>query len=353
MNKNNYFNDITELFIKAKKAENIEVNPHSKAATREMLSYKIDQMKSNKQDAPKEGFWKTWKKQLIGVPASLLAIFVVVFAAQNMQITIPKEDFTPSGTQETDTETTTDSIYDEAESDSPIIEDAEKPEPKVEPELMVIDYDETQPTYYTPRAPVQEPQTQEPQQPAQQTLPDYQDTSATEEATEQFTAQSAQGWPTNEISTGGEDATSPGTDQPQTETPAQQPQQFIDYDPTQDQTTPEIYIYSNATEIPANTVNQLMDGEILIDQQIDPTDEDGNKQTDTINHFREPFSPTEPDFDINALEKTENPDNLSNVNVHYLNDAQVAVEVTTNNNESRWYLYEEINGNWTVTQKFD
>ncbi|MFC1810488.1 hypothetical protein ACFLZH_03225 [Patescibacteria group bacterium] len=352
MNKNNYFNDITELFIKAKKAENIEVDPHSKAATREMLSFNIDKIKTGKTPAePKQGFWKTWKKQLIGVPASLLALFVVVFAAQNMQIAIPKEDFTPSDTQE---ELAADSIYSETEivyeSDSPIIED-------VEPELMVIDYNESQPTYYTPKpqVPVQEPQTPAP---AQEILPTHQDTPK-EDKTEQFTVQSAQKLPTNEISTGGgadDQSTDPQTSQPDPQPDPQPDQQFINDDSTQDQTTtPDTYtpIYPNASETPAGTVNNLMDGEILIDQQIDPIDKEGNKQTDSFTHFREPFSPTKPDFDINALEKTENPDNLSSVNVHYLNDAQVAVEVTTKTNETRWYLYEEIDGNWTVTQKFD
>jgi len=345
MNKNNYFSDITELFLDAKKREDIQVNPHSKAATREMLSYKIDQMKASPLSSPKEaGFWSKWKKQLIGVPASFLAVFAIVLAMQNMQISMPTQDFTPTTTPDEQT----------FEEDTAIIEDAQ---PFEEREIKEIQEKEIEPLVIDYSKASQGSSTQ-PVVETQKILPTYQplsvpkvnDTPAEPVETEKLTTQSAQSWPVDDPSPEPAVTAAP---EPQPEPEPTYTPQYIQADapaPTEEAKIPEPQpepatvtepvIIPQATEISTETVHELMQDDILIEKE------------DELTHYRTPISSTEPTFDINALEKIENPDNLSNVNVHYLNGEQAAVEVITGN-ETRWYMFEELNGTWTVTQKFD
>jgi len=319
MNENSYFKDIIDVFLRAKKAEDIDINPHFKAATREMLSYKIDQLKAPKIKDPK-GFWNKWKKTIIGVPASLLAVFVVVFALQNNQITVEKDDFSPSNTN----------ILDEAEimegiMETPKIEDAEKPEERhVKIQPLVIDYSDTgndnvvipptpQPVYKQTYVPTTGG-------PITSDTPVILDDPKPTKTVEPLP-----------------------TPQPETYTePTTAPVEYIDIT-EEPEPEPEVttkILIEQVDEIPSQRVQEIIKDDILIE-----TDE-------AVNHFREPISPVEPNFDKTVLEKLEITDSLSSVNVHYLNEDQVAVEVT-DSNETRWYMFEEMNGEWAMTQKFD
>jgi outer membrane biosynthesis protein TonB len=292
MHDNSYFSDITELFLTAKKAENIEVNPHSKAAIREMLSYKIEQLKKGAET--QETFWSKWKKTLIGVPASILAVFVIVFALQNSQINMPRE------TEGGDIINEADLI--ETVEDSAVIKDIEKPEKRtVKVDPLVIDYGDAA-------------------KPVQSTTP--------KTSTQQETV-------TEEPVLLSVPTTTPvplPTPQP-TNTPISEPVN----EPT---VTQPVTMPAPSQEIPTEKVKEIIDNGIMI------------QSDENITQFREPISPIAPDFDKTALEKLNITDNLSTVNVHYLNEDQAAIEVT-NQDGTRWYMVEELNGNWTVTQKFD
>lgn len=140
MNKN-YFSDITELFLKVKKEENIQIDETAKADIRKMLQSKISEMKTGdtyerlEPLAPEKSFWSMWKNQLIGVPASLAAIALVVYAASNINVSIPKEDFSP--TRDTQTNVTQVELKEPAqpyEFDRPLVKTAKG--------TLVIDYSE-------------------------------------------------------------------------------------------------------------------------------------------------------------------------------------------------------------------
>ncbi|MFC1599870.1 hypothetical protein ACFL3T_02475 [Patescibacteria group bacterium] len=376
----NYFSDITELFIKAKKAENIDVNPHSKAAIREMLAYKVDEIKSA-EEAPEKGFFSKWKFQLVGVPASVFAVFMVVFAFQNLQITMPKEDFAPTTASEV---ATSESIFGETELtedvDTPVIEDlpTEVKESKPKPELLVINYGETtktgggyvppsytqpvvQPVETTVESAVEPVPTHKPYV-APVSTPTY---IAPDKQTEEKETTTKPG-----VSTGGAFSVYTPTESNDTYTPP-----ATEY--TAPQTAPTFDIYTPTTEngytmisddsldlgeipriplpevdIPQydfnpNDVNSMMDGNIPLPKTNAP--EEGG----TVNEFRNPFNPLVHTFDAEALNTIEKPDTLDNVNVHYLNRDQAAVEVNDDDGSTRWYMFEDRGGSWTVTQKFD
>jgi hypothetical protein len=343
----NYFSDITELFIKAKKAEKINVNPHSKAAIREMLAYKIDQIKTSAAE-PKEGFFSKWKFQLMGVPASLFAVFMVVFAFQNLQITMPKEDFAPGATEGSSMEQS------EAEStfvsDTPVIEEIEiKEEPELKsqpkPELMVIDYGTTStptpktgggtytPPSYTPPAETVDPPALVAPVVESPTLIQPEPITTESVLNETYTP------PT---------VTSP---QPTPTPPTGGGVTYISNDPTEgEDLTPKLVIPPKVDmpgfELNPDTVHNLMDGSIALPKAQEPSEEGA------INEYRDPFNPLVPEFNAEALNTIEKPDSLSNVNVHYLNNSQAAVEIVEDGT-TRWYMFEDRAGTWTVTQKFD
>lgn len=349
----NYFSDITELFIKAKKAENIEVNPHSKAAIREMLAYKVDQLKTSK---PAEtGFFAKWKYQLVGVPASIFAVVMVAYAFQNLQISMPKEDFAPTESNES---LTSESIFGESEiqvetamteSDTPVIKDIEKPKP----ELMVIDYGESapkpQPTYVSKPAPVVQPVTETAL--VKTAEPQVTETAKVVDAAPAVVKKTPtyiEPQPTTTkpgISTGGAFSvyTPPSTTDNSGYTMISN-----DLDKEIEATSivplPEIDIPQNKIE--PMEVQNMMEGSI----QLTPLD--STSETGTINEYRQPFIPQASDFNTDALNAIEKPDSLSNVNVHYLNKSQAAVEVIENDT-TRWYMFENIEGTWKITQKFD
>lgn len=314
---NNYFSDITELFIKAKKAENIHVSPHSKATIREMLAYKIDEMKIA-EEAPQGSFFNKWKFQLMGVPASLFAVFLVVFAFQNLQVTMPgategsslernevqtEATAEVSGTSEASEAIVKDiPVIEEADaeiSDEAIVEDI----PSIQkPELLTIDYS-------TPKT-------------------GGGDLSSTYNPTTETTQPDVAPYvvPVTLIAP---------TKQPTQETPTTT-NDVVDttYKPLP---VPEV----DVKKIEPEAINDMMDSEILLPNP-----------DESINEFRDPFNPLVPEFDTEALNTIEKTDTLDNVNVHYLNKDQAAVEIIEPDS-TRWYLFEAIDGKWTVTQKFD
>jgi len=392
----NYFSDITDLFIKAKKAEKIDVNPHSKAAIREMLAYKVDEMKQADM-TPEKGFFAKWKYQLVGVPASLFAVFMVVFAFQNLAIIMPKEDFAPEATEGSSMEQSEAeiNIFGEPEiKDTPVIEEVtEVSSPKPKPELLVIDYGETvQPqTSTTPKTGggyVPSSYTQPVVQPTETVEPTFKPyvapvatpkvtvpkvttpkvTSPTEIEPEETTSTTTPG-----VSTGGafsvytptteETFTPPSTNYDDS---TQSDPTFDIYTPTSDgygytliseekEETGDIYVVpvpeANIPNLDMNpdVVNDLMQGNIPAPS---PGTSNENKDQGSINEYRDPFNPHVQTFDTEALNTIEKPDTLDNVNVHYLNRDQAAVEVV-DDNSTRWYMFETQNGTWKVTQKFD
>lgn len=163
----NYFGDVSQFFLRAKKEENFVLDAKIKNSVREKLSLKINEIKnpvsektqeevqpvSNYSDytikriveeaTVKRDFWSIWKRQLISVPASLAALTLIVFAANNFNFTLqPKETFLPK------TEKTSDlaaSLLDtkapeENTADSAMIADAINKQPEANnPDILVLD----------------------------------------------------------------------------------------------------------------------------------------------------------------------------------------------------------------------
>lgn len=344
---NNYFSDITELFIKAKKAEKIEVNPHNKAAIREMLAYKVDEMNTAK-EAPAGNFFNKWKFQLMGVPASIFAVFLVVFAFQNLQVTMPKEDFTPEGANEGQIEI--EAKQDPIVKDIAIIEEADEQAPKPKPELLVIDYSETTQPIAQPTA-TSQPKTQPIKTGGTDTPPVYQPAEVADQpyiapVEEQKTAQSTQDYTSNsensQPSTGGGETT---YTPPTTSGGYTMISEDLSDTDTTIYTVPAPEVDVPKYDINPDEVGDMIDGGMLL-PKTEPDD------TEAINEFRDPFNPLVPEFDTEALNTIEKTDTLDNVNVHYLNKDQAAVEVIEDDS-TRWYMFETIDGKWTVTQKFD
>ncbi len=317
---NNYFSDITELFIKAKKAENIDVSPHSKATIREMLAYKIDEMKIA-EEAPQGSFFSKWKFQLMGVPASLFAVFLVVFAFQNLQVTMPgATEGSSLERSEAQTEVTTEvSGTSEASEavveDIPVIEEVNEPAPIQKPELLTIDYSQPKtgggdlPPTYNP--------------PTETTQPDVAPYVAPYVAPITPVKQPNDSPPSAPTTTNEYIMISETLDDVDTT-----------YKPLP---VPEV----DVKKIEPEAINDMMDSEIPL---LNPDE--------GINEFRDPFNPLVPEFDTEVLNTIEKTDTLDNVNVHYLNKDQAAVEIIEPDS-TRWYLFETVDGKWTVTQKFD
>lgn len=357
MNKNNYFGDITELFLEARQAEDIQVNAHAKASIREMLAYKIDQINvRNSENESGENFLSKWRYRLLGIPASIFAVLVVVMAVQNMQISMPKEDFTPAANDPVT-----------FEEDIPVIEDVEEMEVrKLKPELLIIDYGESAPTSSAPTssAPTSSSVSNATSLPSNEPLPSKppiktggglieEPIPSVPQAVKTTTTQTTTN--TNAESsgttTGSTGTTATGTT---TSTPTQPTTNYtmISLDPSEKQsenlTIPEKTPY---LVTPNNNINTQTVQDQLVKTPAVKVD-DGNS-TDKINTYKPALLYQDVTFTEKALENIENPDNLSNVNVHYLNDSQAAVEVSDNSGSTRWYLFEDIQGNWAVTQKFD
>ena len=328
---NNYFSDITELFIKAKQAEKINVSPHSKAAIREMLAHRADEIKAA-EGAPTGSFFSKWKFQLMGVPASFFAVFLLVFAFQNLQITMPGategSSMERSGAQ---TEATAE-VSGTSEASEVVVEDVpvikEVDVLQVKPEPLTIDYSEpkTGGTYTPPAVktgggpdtpPVYTPPTKTIQPEAAPKVAPY---------VEPYVA------PVKQVK------------QPAVNNPIPTNEYIMISETLDDVDTtykplplPEV----DVQKIEPKAVNKMMNSGIPL-----PNPDDG------VNEFRDPFNPLVPEFDTEALNTIEKTDTLDNVNVHYLNKDQAAVEVVETDS-TRWYMFEAIDGQWTVTQKFD
>jgi len=95
----NYFSDITDLFLQVKKEENIQIDKTAKEQIKQMLQKKINGnlnvQKGTQQSRLETSFLSTWKYQLLGIPASVFAFILVVFAVTNLNVSIKKENFTP------------------------------------------------------------------------------------------------------------------------------------------------------------------------------------------------------------------------------------------------------------------
>jgi hypothetical protein len=146
---NNYFSDITDLFLDAKKEERINVDPQTKNAMREMLKYKISEAKGEVQathDRPNfMDIFKRWKYQLVGVPATLAVLVLGVYAANNLGVFFPKEE--PEAGTDTLSESTAEMIAAEtdealvAEKDKAFFRRVTKPS-REDNKLLVLDVDE-------------------------------------------------------------------------------------------------------------------------------------------------------------------------------------------------------------------
>jgi len=140
MRKNsNYFGDVSQLFLKAKKEEEFDIDPSIKNEIRKSLNSKITEMKhpaavqEQVKKAQISDFWNRWRYQLVGVPASLFALMMIVFAANNFHFTMQKEDFSPTTTRnnEPQTEIQASVLDTQTETTEPAVE-------KPKPELLVL-----------------------------------------------------------------------------------------------------------------------------------------------------------------------------------------------------------------------
>ena len=344
MAKNHYFSDITELFLKAKEEENIEPNPHTKATVREMLVYKINEMKAA--PAPRENFFNKWKFQLIGVPASLFGLVLIVFAATNLKFTIPKEDFTPTTEKAPaqEVEMIIEKPQQEPEKDRPIVKTAVKPDLSETPsrtlkklpvvstrggEEVVVEEpveETTVKTVFKPK--IEEPTLttpiliitpEEPEESLDQDIP-----------------------------------TEPVVEEPAIEEePIEIPTKPILIDPPKID-TPEPLLAEPITTPPITTA-PLAEKALVVDYTENAQEfvekVEMQEETYDVFYYRDSELLKEPIFDKEQIIKLTGASDPSAVNVYYTEEKQVVVEVKENGT-SKWYLFANVNDIWTI-QKYE
>ena len=438
----NYFGDVSQFFLKAKKEENFVLDPKIKNELREKLSLKINEIKNaviekDIQDIDETpvsgGFWTLWKRQLISVPASLFALVMIVFAANNFNFSLQtKEDFSPTTEKTTDLQTT---LLDTTVPDSALIAETTPVETE-KPELLVLNINELGSNSTLPernlnkyQPPAETPKTTEPavyqsqttttteQQPANQQTEKIVSSTSQQNNNTTSTASTAATAPKTQTSTQSKTTTSTSTTaqtaQPSnttTTSSAQTTQQSVsetqsdtssDTTATQTQTEqPETITTQPASTtppaeiisaIPATTgtitaTQQLEDQTVLpetvtsaatminLNADLIENAEVGFQTTAytlvktslndyikdntvlvqkvrtreyTINYYTNSSGQKQPEFDRSIIAEVTSGKSPSAVNIYYISETQVLVEVIEGTTK-KLYLYENKGEGWTV-----
>jgi len=361
----NYFSDITDLFLKIKREENIQINEEAKAEIREMLQAKIIKIKDDAiqnaqiDDSLKQPFWVTWRYQLFGIPASLFALVLIVFITSNLKVSIPKEDFSP--TRENTANKTVVETAKQTESDRPLV--------KTAPGLMVIDFSEDNKN--------------------SRSLNDFSVTTVTETITQDQAKQEENVFriPRIEYSNGQifivsektETASTP-VDSLDAEIPADQAttQTSATQIPQTSDTTTIDTIKSLDTSIPVTTTAPLetptaesLDTNIPttttpLNTNISATAIAPNESLNIITPelipetilpqivypvytYRDETLKTQPAFTKENLAKLTKSKTPESVTVYYVGSAQVVVEIEEAG-ITKWYLFDNIKGTWIISK---
>jgi hypothetical protein len=415
MNKNNnYFSDVTDLFLKAKNEEKIKIDPKSKAEIRSTLTNKIAELKGVPEDTTAEthtgssfaNFWNRYKYQFLGVPATVFAIMAIVYAANNIMFTIPKEDYSPKGSQNSqesqlapenqDTQKNQNERNEpesppeqarkaENEQDEPVFETLPEGEIK-EPELLVLDINEMgskEETRRLNKLPEKEPeeimtgggelpenetqnlkdnvkseqQTEEPekQQTEEQQSPD--ETSETKETKDEKSAQKITATRSDD------EADQPKQDQPETENQTleqTQPEPDEPADELQTQETAaddkpqELKVLTPQERNPSlatNTGEKTVSLESLYTSKPAEPVKTVNDEV-AVNYYLAPEVEVSPEFDGEILKEITGDFKSGIANVYYLSEEKVVVKVQQDD-ASKYYLYEKNeSGEWT-TRKYE
>ncbi len=385
MNDKHYFSDITELFLRAKKEEQIEVNPQIKNAVREMLKYKISEIKGTKniaQDKPDIfGFFRKWRYQLVAVPASLATLIIVVFAASNLRLTIPKEDLA-TDIQQADkiAQTEIDKSYsliadleaedeiDPTETDRALLQTVSKPDNKP---LSINVNDKT-----TTRTLNKIPQTGRENYIADNT-PDVPDSKEllSSEAILDFDfilpkTESAEKSSDDVVEKPQETLPGESSDEPTKEVadePTSEPETYIaSIDEEDTRSAEEIVadeaVQEEATEPKAEFTTSSMIAVLPEEEQTlkriyTEKEQIFVKQTREesypVYYFRNSSVDIAPKFDESLLKNISEKSLPSSMTVYYTDDDKVLVEMALKEDSAtKWYLFEKVNDTWTI-QKYE
>lgn len=381
-----YFDDITELFLEAKKEEQIEVNPQVENAVREMLKYKISLLKGPGKLTPDRpdifGFFRKWKYQLIGLPASLIALIFIVFAASNLQFAIPKEDLvtqktTPAEADEPYTlqAELADEEVDVAEADRALLRTVKKSDVKP----LTIDINDLGKINSRALNKIQQSETGTETESATPAVPeskellssgtiiDYNDIDFVISKPEPVTAKKIADEESAEVlpeDTASEESPDEEDDLPETqpepeadeitpteliqeEEPIAQPDENISEEapsptgeftaslmiavlPAEEQTLKRIYTQQEQTFVKA------------VEEEAYP-----------VYYYRDSSITTVPSFDESILKNIAIKTQPSSMTVYYTSDDNVVVELQLEGDTTvKWYLFSRVNGAWTI-QKYE
>ncbi len=322
----NYFSDITDLFLKVKNEENIRIDETAKAEIRSLLVSKIATMKSpdtSETENAKPSFWSTWKYQLFGVPASVFALVLITFAASNLKISMPKEDFSPINTQP-EKNAVVESIT-EKEKDRPLVKTAQKlvidygEQPREERSLNRISTVEEEPVKVTPEIKIPETEysnnqilvLNEPEEKQEETV-------KTEVEPEKIAI----------IAT-----TATKTPSLEEDIPLDEPEKIAE--PVAE---PVIVAVSNTDPILTTT------------QVAAPVTSLTTEKSDyPVYVYKDEELKTQPAFTEEKLAKLTRSKTPESITVYYVEDKHVVVEIEENE-VTKWYLFDNIEGEWTLSK---
>lgn len=383
MNKH-YFSDITDLFLRVKKEENIPIDAKAKESIKTMLHKKINEMKNadtyeNLEPlGGKQSFWATWKRQLIGVPASLVAVMVIVFAMSSLQPTIPKDDFSPR--QDEPTPPATEEAVEEHVFDRPLVKTAHNPETTASEERQG---DRSLNREERPRetnVPTETPVTYEDTRQEESSLFDdipytagqtfilqtTEDETAHEDTDAQETEQTDQPEQTTEeqatdIQTEADDNTESDAE---TSTDGEQDIQTEDITNKSVQESPESQETQETQEpqdsleadIPLDTVTEIQDTLEPQEPTLDVLDDSIAAQVKQpvqtaypVYVYKDESLEESPAFSKEKLAKLTKSKTPDLVSVYYVESNRVVVEIEEND-ITKWYLFDNVDGTWTISK---
>lgn len=356
MNKN-YFSDITDLFLKVKKEENIQIDESAKAQIKQMLQSKIREIKfkTTESQGPKQSFWNTWKTQLVGVPASLAALALVVYAATNLSVSIPKEDFSPPRNTDTavNQETQEESSQVKSEFDRPLVKTAEG--------TLAIDFskDEKE-TRALNKVPEKTTEVQIPSQPTTKgeqkntfQVPKIEiDDSPTLILDEKEPEVTDNPKVEEEQKTVVEPVNKPEPEEIVTETQETQESQVPIIQPTRIEDPTAVGIKTDSldldADIPLDEAKTISTGggAVTSTESIAPIKEDNQFP---VYVYKDEALKSNPSFSKEKLAKLTRSKTPESVTVYYVTDNQVVVEIEESG-ITKWYLFDNVSGTWTISR---
>jgi len=346
----NYFGDISQFFLKAKRQEKIELDPEIKNRIKSSLELKIQDLKYQpiepiEEPMPVErinpvekvSFWHTWRYQFIGVPASLFALLLIVFAANNFKFPLsPTKTIEDKPTISATPEKTTEKIE------------------KSKPELLVLDINDmgkrTLNEFAETTTQKSQPSTTVKTTPAVTTSAPSTTSADTPVANSQATQDSKIDQQTGQTETETEDAALPAEqtqdslsepveeEQLPEETNDVQPENIV---PETPQVTPE-----ETTPAPS-TFSKTYDDQVLSLSKnvlLKKIKEDG-----CFVSYYGTSSLSEPVFDKSIIKELISGKSASTVNVYYTDATHATVEIT-DGRATKYYSYEQKGLEWTVTK---